>query len=156
MYKYLTILLIILISRSAFGQKIRVVDQAGKAIENVVVLGENFSTHTNAEGFLNYFPENGTSQLSFIHPNYFRLTLNWDQLNKVEFRVALNERNTQLQEVIVNPSKRMQALNDVSQKVIAIDKADVQLFQPQTTADLVGSSGEVFIQKSQMGGGSPA
>ena len=34
-------------------------------------------------------------------------------------------------------------------------KPEVQLQNPQTSADLIGFSGEVFIQKSQLGGGSP-
>ena len=32
---------------------------------------------------------------------------------------------------------------------------DARLRNPQTTADLLGQIGSVFIQKSQMGGGSP-
>ncbi|HKJ79130.1 MAG TPA: TonB-dependent receptor, partial [Prolixibacteraceae bacterium] len=36
-----------------------------------------------------------------------------------------------------------------------IREADIQNSNPQTTADLLGSKGGVFIQKSQMGGGSP-
>ena len=36
-----------------------------------------------------------------------------------------------------------------------MDIQDVQFQNPQTTADLLSNSGEVFIQKSQQGGGSP-
>ena len=36
-----------------------------------------------------------------------------------------------------------------------MSKSDIQLLQPQTAADLLGISGEVSIQKSQQGGGSP-
>jgi hypothetical protein len=32
---------------------------------------------------------------------------------------------------------------------------DMLFYQPPTTADLLGKTGEVFIQKSQLGGGSP-
>lgn len=38
---------------------------------------------------------------------------------------------------------------------ISIDPKELSLYQPQTTADLLGSSGRVYIQKSQQGGGSP-
>ncbi|NND32964.1 MAG: TonB-dependent receptor, partial [Saprospiraceae bacterium] len=39
--------------------------------------------------------------------------------------------------------------------VNTLTAANAQLHNPQTTADLLGSSGKVFIQKSQQGGGSP-
>lgn len=40
-------------------------------------------------------------------------------------------------------------------KRIGISRIEAQHYQPQTTADLLGHTGAVFIQKSQQGGGSP-
>src|SRR5690606_22070447 len=39
--------------------------------------------------------------------------------------------------------------------VVSINANDALFAQPQTTADLLSNSGKVFVQKSQMGGGSP-
>lgn len=44
---------------------------------------------------------------------------------------------------------------EIPGKLITIGLKDVAFQNPQTTADLLGSSGFVFVQKSQMGGGSP-
>lgn len=38
---------------------------------------------------------------------------------------------------------------------VGISRREAQIYQPQTTADLLGHTGAVYIQKSQQGGGSP-
>ena len=43
----------------------------------------------------------------------------------------------------------------VPHKITSIDKKSFQFQNPQTAADLLSASGEVFVQKSQQGGGSP-
>jgi hemoglobin/transferrin/lactoferrin receptor protein len=149
------ILLMFIVPLNLFAQRITVTDQAGQPIENVVVTGSNFSTHTLNDGTLHFFPESGTLKATFIHPNYKRVTLTWEEMVTLNFNIKLDERNRQLEEVVIRPLKRAQTLSDIPQKVLTLNAADVQLFQPQTSADLLGNSGEVFIQKSQMGGGSP-
>lgn len=155
MRSQLTILLFTFLFTSAFSQNIYVFDKEGKPVENVIVVGDQFTTHTTTTGALNFFPDGGISMLTFIHPNYKRTTLTWDQLALLDFRVILEEKNRQLAEVVIRPMKRAQSMSDVSQKIELLTPADVQLYQPQTTADMLAGSGEVFIQKSQMGGGSP-
>jgi hemoglobin/transferrin/lactoferrin receptor protein len=60
-----------------------------------------------------------------------------------------------MSEVILSANKWEQKLNEVPNKIIKINKLDILRNNPQTTADLLGQSGGVFIQKSQLGGGSP-
>ena len=61
----------------------------------------------------------------------------------------------ELEEVVVSVNKWEQKLNEVPNKIAKITSRDVRLQNPQTAADLLALTGEVFIQKSQMGGGSP-
>ena len=60
-----------------------------------------------------------------------------------------------LDEVIVRFNKWEQKLNEVPNKIAKVSMRDLRLRNPQTTADLLGQIGSVFIQKSQLGGGSP-
>lgn len=60
-----------------------------------------------------------------------------------------------LDEVIVSFNKWEQKLNEVPNKIARVSMRDSRLRNPQTTADLLGQIGSVFIQKSQLGGGSP-
>lgn len=66
-----------------------------------------------------------------------------------------SSRTEQLGEVVISFNKWEQHLNEVPNKITKINRSFIQLQQPQTTADLLAQSGGVFIQKSQLGGGSP-
>lgn len=46
-------------------------------------------------------------------------------------------------------------LSEVPNQVTVIDEKDIALHNPQTSADVLSQSGNVYVQKSQMGGGSP-
>ena len=60
-----------------------------------------------------------------------------------------------LTEVVVSVNKWEQKLNEVPNKITKINKTEIIRNNPQTAADLLGQTGTVFIQKSQLGGGSP-
>ena len=60
-----------------------------------------------------------------------------------------------LTEVVVSVNKWEQKLNEVPNKITKINKAEILRNNPQTSADLLNQTGTVFIQKSQLGGGSP-
>lgn len=58
-------------------------------------------------------------------------------------------------EIIVTAARWQKSKSEVPEKISVIDKEEIAFQSPQTAADLLGVSGEVFIQKSQLGGGSP-
>ncbi len=62
---------------------------------------------------------------------------------------------TSLNDMVVYGTRVKQLLSEMPNRVISISPKEVALQNPQTAADLLGSSGKVFIQKSQQGGGSP-
>lgn len=60
-----------------------------------------------------------------------------------------------ISEVVVSANKWEQKRSEISSKIVSIKPKDIEFQNPQTTADILANSGEVFVQKSQMGGGSP-
>lgn len=60
-----------------------------------------------------------------------------------------------LENVIISFNKWEQKVNEVPNKIVKLSMREARLRNPQTTADLLASSGAVFMQKSQLGGGSP-
>ncbi len=60
-----------------------------------------------------------------------------------------------LEEVVVSVNRWEQNLSEVPDRVAKVNAGLVKFQNPQTAADLLGISNQVFIQKSQMGGGSP-
>lgn len=63
--------------------------------------------------------------------------------------------HSHLQEFVVSGSRWEQVNETLPMKISILDLEKGSTYNPQTTADLLGLSGEVFIQKSQYGGGSP-
>lgn len=60
-----------------------------------------------------------------------------------------------LKEMVISSTKWKEEYNSQSLKINTISQRDINLQNPQTAADLLAVSKEVFIQKSQQAGGSP-
>lgn len=58
-------------------------------------------------------------------------------------------------EVVVSASRWQESASSVSRYIAGLTIQDIRERNPQTTADLLESTGEVFMQRSQQGGGSP-
>ncbi len=59
-----------------------------------------------------------------------------------------------IEEVVVSAFKTSEKTNRVVQQSTSITSKQIQMLQSQTTADLLQTTGNIFIQKSQQGGGS--
>ncbi len=60
-----------------------------------------------------------------------------------------------IDEVIISANKWEQNIREIPYHLIVIKKTNIDFQNPQTAADLLSISGQVFVQKSQLGGGSP-
>lgn len=60
-----------------------------------------------------------------------------------------------LDQVVVSYNRWEVKRNEVPNRILKIDLRDAAIQNPQTAADMLSLSGRVFVQKSQMGGGSP-
>jgi len=90
--------------------------------------------------------------ITISHISYVNRIL---KLDKITSNILLKSDSNNLDEIVISASKFSQNLKEISQRVIFISTEDVVLSNPQTSADLLSSSGNVYIQKSQLGGGSP-
>ncbi len=62
---------------------------------------------------------------------------------------------TNLKEVVVSSNKGNEKAEDISSQINIVKRRNIQTLMPQTTGDALIQNGTVFVQKSQMGGGSP-
>ncbi|GAA5521863.1 TonB-dependent receptor [Aliifodinibius salicampi] len=148
----------LLASQGLSAQTLTVVNETTlKSIPNVYIYNEGrnkvASTDLDGKADLTKFAEGDT--LHFQHPSYQGLQLLFKEVEERNFRIALTERPVIMDEIFVSANKREQKITDIPQKVTRISEDQVIFHNPQTSADLLQSSGKVFVQKSQMGGGSP-
>jgi hemoglobin/transferrin/lactoferrin receptor protein len=110
---------------------------------------------TNANGQFDIARFKDASVITVRLVNYQEVKTNYSEIESNGFTINLKPSSVLLDHVIVSASRSEQLSKDLPVRVKVISPKDVAFQNPQTTADLLGASGEVFIQKSQQGGGSP-
>ncbi|MEO0897428.1 MAG: TonB-dependent receptor [Bacteroidota bacterium] len=124
----------------------------------VLQLGEGTTRnlgYTNIEGVISIELEESESILGFSHPDYAQHQLPWEEISADTQIVYLSSLSYEMENVVFTASKFKSHKNKVGQQVFVIQEEEIQLSNPQNSADLLANSGGVFIQKSQLGGGSP-
>ncbi|WP_425391246.1 TonB-dependent receptor [Ekhidna sp.] len=147
-------LVLFFISFNIFSQNALVVDDAtGKPVVDVFIYHENKDdvAYTNEKGIadISSFPK---GLVFFQHPSFHQQSIAY--LGN-DLRVSLKEKIMSFNEVVISANKWEQSEESVSQQIMTVNKKTIQFQNPQTSADLLAGSGQVFVQKSQLGGGSP-
>lgn len=140
------------------SQKVKVLDaDTGDAISNVAVFNSDKSkvALTDFDGFFNIALFSKNERIVVKHISYELLITTKSQIVKQGNRVFLTMKPEQLDEVVMSVSKWEQQKKDIPNKIVTINARDIAFSAPQTSADLLQNSGKVFVQKSQLGGGSP-
>lgn len=147
------ILFLSALSSVSRAQEIQVVDkQTHDPIENVFIFDTaGFHTLTNANGHAT-ITGLADGLLTFQHLGYETVLYPKKEVpDIVEMSVAA----VTVDEVVVSASKWEEDPTEIPAQIAKVSQEDIALYNPQTAADLLGQTGEVFIQKSQLGGGSP-
>lgn len=115
---------------------------------------QQIATTTNAKGKadIGAFKNIDTVYIRFM--GYKTKILSYFQL-KEKGEILLTEDLVSLDALVVSASRNEQTKKEVPIKITAIQPKEVMLHNPQTAADMLALSGDVYIQKSQTGGGSP-
>lgn len=83
------------------------------------------------------------------------ISISWTELLASQFKIELLPSQITLDVAIIAASRWRQNAQDMPGKARSLDQDQLSLRTPPNTSDWLGSSGEVFVQKSQLGGGSP-
>ncbi len=153
---YILIPLVVVCSIS-FSQTLTVKDQETlQPLESVTLSSSNpeVFTTTNQQGQVDITDFIGADTIVIRSLGYKLQVLSYERLSTSK-ELLLVGSDVTLDGVVVTASRWTQTQREVPNKVTVISSKTTALQQPQTTADLLALSGEVFIQKSQYGGGSP-
>ena len=154
----LVLLAIFFCFQAAIAQKIQVLSQQTKEpILGVALFNEDKSKSavTNFDGFADISSFNQDEVITFQHIAHTPLSQTKSKIVKANKQVFLITDASSLDEVVLSVSKFGQKKRDIPQQIVSVTSEDVLFTNPQTAADLLQSSGQVYVQKSQLGGGSP-
>lgn len=144
-------------SFATFGQSILLQDANQTPISGVFIYHDQreFMTFTNTKGEadISKFPKTGYFHLQ--HVSFEDISITADSLQELGFRLTLIEKLVWFNDVVVAANKWKQEEKYLSQSVQTVSRKEITFNNPATSADLLAQSGQVFLQKSQLGGGSP-
>ena len=140
------------------GQIATILSKEGKIpLESVLLHSENPTIQgiTNKNGQVDLSPFISTEKIDIRYLGFKPIIESYSSIKEKKFIIYLEEAGITLDEMVISASRWQESSKGIPSKIRTISTSDVQLLQPQTAADLLGISGEVSIQKSQQGGGSP-
>lgn len=118
---------------------------SGKIL-NVKTTGSDFSLHRDLDPALVFKVEAS---------GYYPLEISFGEIQAQGFTIFMKPRSVQIGEVVLTSNKFMEAASDIPHQLQVIKSRDVAFQNPQTSAQMLQANGQVFVQMSQMGGGSP-
>jgi len=108
----------------------------------------------NSEGRFKLEDFKGCDTIYIAYTNYETKSFAFVDLQKVVW-VELSDVHLAVSEVVVTANRWGQDKSKVSNRISKLNLKDLGIMEAQTTADLLEASGYVFVQKSQLAGGSP-
>lgn len=131
-------------------------DENGEALIGVNVYTDDysFSAVSDIDGKVTLSDLRTNTELNFTYIGYQSLKLPFYQIKKQNGFVQMIPVSEELETVVVI-GRTDEKKEDIPFIVNSISQKDIAFTNPQTAADALASHGDVFVQKSQMGGGSP-
>ncbi|SOD80611.1 TonB-dependent receptor plug domain-containing protein [Spirosoma fluviale] len=143
-----------------FAQTLLVRDKTTlQAIENVEVSGGATESprpvFTNRSGQVDASRLGSGGNVSFRRVGYQTVQYSMEQLRAINYNVLLAEKQLDLNEVVVAANRTAEPISRVAQPIRVFTRNELRFLNQPTMAEVLQQSGQVMVQKSQLGGGSP-
>ena len=151
----LRLFLFLFVSNSVLSQTITVVDKEKEPIYNVSFYKKDLSkgNFTNFLGEIDLSDYSDSDSIIIQHPSFEKIIILKSDIENNS--IELSSKIIEIKELVFSVNRWQENLNDVTNKTLVIPESIILQNSPQTSADLLEQTGEVFVQKSQLGGGSP-
>ena len=140
------------------SQTIQVLEKNSKMpIMGVAVFNDDTTKSgvTDFDGYVDLSAFSIEERIHFQHISHVKLIISKKDIIEKDNKVYLMVDSSTLDEVVLSVAKFGLKKKDIPQQIVSVSATDIQFENPQTAADLLQNSGQVYVQKSQLGGGSP-
>jgi len=155
--KKILVILVIFYSLFTYSQKIKLVDHVtGKPVYNVAVFNQNKNNAclSDSLGFIDLSNFDNDDTLTIQHPTYERMSLSYDEFKSKEI-IELYKRMILMDEFVISASRTKENKKEVSYEIDVIKPIELKEQTSNTSAEILQSTGNIMVQKTQGGGGSP-
>ncbi len=153
---WLKLFLILSLANVGYSQTtIKVIDENQKALIGAHVFFSGKTSTTNAEGFVNLtLQSHKENTIRFEYLGYKDLSLSLKQIQSKDYIVTMIPDKKLLDEIVIVGRTASSSL-DMPNQVSRISATQINRSGAQNAAEALEYNAGAFIQKSQMGGGSP-
>jgi len=143
------------ITNSAFDYTVTVIDENGETLVGVNVFTDDqkFTGTTDIEGKITLSNIAYSDNINFSYIGYNTLKIQFFEIRQLGGIIQLRPAFDLLPTIVV-VGRRDDKPQDIPYQIGTIDKKKIELYNAQTTADALMQNENIFVQKSQMGGGS--
>jgi len=158
MRTYFILLIIFLFGMNIAAQTVQIFDESSQQpLSGVAFFNDDKSKSgiSDFNGYISIDNFEASEKINFQYISYLDSSILKKDIITNNNIVFLLQDTSQLEEVVLSVARFAQNKKDVPQNIVSITSKDILFSNPQTSADLLESSGKIYVQKSQLGGGSP-
>ncbi|MEZ4689210.1 MAG: TonB-dependent receptor plug domain-containing protein [Ignavibacteria bacterium] len=156
MKKLIFLFILLFISSISYSQKVILRDISNlQPIINATLTSGNLSVKSDVLGMTDITSFEGSDKIVITSSDYITKTLSYSEIKSMNFTVLLYDKSYRTDEIVVSANKFDENVKYLPRQVEVLNSEDIAFANSQTTADLLQQTGTVFVQKSQLGGGSP-
>ena len=155
---YIIYVLFVIFSANLIAQTITVKEKdTDEPISGVVLynLKKTKSVITDIDGKVQIDIFDNEETIFFQNLLYTKIQLKKSEIANNNYTIYMEISVEDLNQVVISASRFEQSKRDIPQTIVSLDAQAIALANPQTSADLLEGTGNIFVQKSQLGGGSP-
>ncbi len=155
--KHIFTIFFALVIVNSYGQRLRVVSEnSSEPIANVAIFNKSRerAAITDSNGYTGPLTFTEQDTLIFQHPSFNTVLYPYAEIRNQPV-VRLSKRNILFDEFIISATKSRESKQILPYKVSVIQEKNLVNNPSQTAADILMETGNIAIQKTQAGGGSP-
>jgi hemoglobin/transferrin/lactoferrin receptor protein len=155
----LRIMLLCIIAGCAMAQTVKVVDKTNlQPIPNVKIFDSNdpkIFVESDKNGSADITSLKDKVLLTFEAEGFQSEIILYSTIEGNKFQVGMTEKSYTTDEIIVSTTKFERNISKEPQQIDIIGSNTISYWNTPTTAELLMNTGNILVQKSQLGGGSP-
>ncbi|MEO8446110.1 MAG: TonB-dependent receptor [bacterium] len=156
MKKFTLITILMLISAFGFSQTVTVIDRSDLApVKNALLTAGNVSATTNALGQADISGFSGEEKILVSSVDFLPQTISYQTIELMNFVIQLTDRSYRTDEIVVSANKFDENSKFLPRQIEVLNARDIGFINAQNTAKLLEKTGNIAVQYSQQGGGSP-
>lgn len=142
---------------SSFSQEVAIKDKITQQFildAKIVSINPKVQTWADMNGRFQLGPFKGCDSIYITSQDYQTIVMSYEEIKKVGL-IEMVDEPLSFSDIVISVNRWDEEKLKVPNRITSLDLKEAELLAPQTSADLLETSGYVFIQKSQLAGGSP-